>query len=82
MATSFSEQLRAAIRKSGWSGYAIAKETGIPQAQLSRFMNDKGGLQQSNIDKVCELIGAKLVAGKPARKPKAKTKKARKRSNR
>jgi transcriptional regulator with XRE-family HTH domain len=71
MAELFSEQLRDAIRKSGWSGSAIAKETGIPESQLSRFMNDKGGLQQSNIDKVCKLIGAKLVAGEVS-KPKQK----------
>ena len=76
MAT-FSEQLRAAIRQSGLTCYAIAKQTGIEESQLSRFMNDKGGLQQSNIDKVCELIGAKLVASKPARKTKAKPVKAR-----
>lgn len=61
MAKTFSEQLRKAIKQSGWSGYAIAKETGILQSQISVFMNGKGGLQQSNIDKICKLIGAELV---------------------
>jgi transcriptional regulator with XRE-family HTH domain len=81
MAATFSEQLRQAIKDSGWSGYAIAKETGIPQSQLSLFMNDKGGLQQSNIDKVCRLIGARLVAG-PTQKPKGKPTKSRGRRKR
>jgi ribosome-binding protein aMBF1 (putative translation factor) len=72
MAKLFSDQLREPIRKSGWSGYALAKELDIPQSQLSRFMNDKGGLQQSNIDKVCKLIGVRLVADKPKGKPKRK----------
>jgi predicted XRE-type DNA-binding protein len=71
MATLFSEQLREAVRQAGLQGKVISELTGIPEAQLSRFMNDKGGLQQSNIDKLCLLIGAKLVPGKP-KAPKAK----------
>ena len=69
MANTFSDQLRKAIKQSGWSGYAIAKATGIPQSQLSLFMNGKGGLQQSNIDKVCKLIGIQVVfTGKTKKK--------------
>jgi hypothetical protein len=77
MAKLFSEQLRKAIRQSGRTCYSIWKETGIDEGQLSRFMNDKGGLQQSNIDKVCELLGVHLEPDKPKRKKPARRKRAR-----
>lgn len=79
MAKSFGEQLQQAIRDSGWTGYGIAKATGIPQSQISLFMNDKGGLQQSNIDKVFALLQLKIVMpeGK-AGKPKVKSTRLRK----
>jgi transcriptional regulator with XRE-family HTH domain len=36
-----SDQLRAAIRDSGLSVYRIAKETGVSQPSISRFLNRK-----------------------------------------
>jgi hypothetical protein len=74
MAKSFGDQLRQAIRDSGWTGYALAKETGILQSQISLFMRDLGGLQQSNIEKVFALLQLRIVVpGGKAGKPKVKS---------
>jgi transcriptional regulator with XRE-family HTH domain len=66
---SFREQLRRAIRRSGLSRYAIAKQTGIQQSQLSRFMSGERGLSIAAIEAICTLIGAGIVTTpKPKRK--------------
>ena len=57
----FSDQLRAAIDNSGLTRYAIAKATGTQQSQMSRFMAGERGLSIECIEKICELIGARLV---------------------
>jgi hypothetical protein len=57
-----SNQLRDAIERCGKTRYRIHKETGIAESQLSRFINDAGvSLSLTNIDKLCECIGAELV---------------------
>ncbi len=62
-----SEQLREAIDASGMSRYAICKAVGVDQAVMSRFMSGKGGLAQTTIDGIGELLGLRLVSdGKPA----------------
>jgi len=72
----FDEQLRKVIDASGISRYAIGKATGIDEGNLSKFMSGTSGLSVESINRICELIGARLVAGKPTRKPKAKPAKA------
>jgi hypothetical protein len=73
----FEEQLRDAINGSGLSRYAICKEIGLPESTMSHFMAGNCGLSVESINRICELIGARLVAGKPARKLKARPAKAR-----
>ena len=58
--TTFSEQLREAIRQEERSRYRISLETGIPQGQLSRFVNGKGGLSIRSIDRICSLLDLRL----------------------
>jgi hypothetical protein len=59
--TTFSDQLRAAIRHSEKTRYLIAAETGIAQSTLSKFMHGKGGLSVEGIDLICKSIGARLT---------------------
>lgn len=59
--TPFSEQLRQAVLKCGKTRYRISKETGITEAQLSRFVNGHADLALPTIDKLCECIGARLT---------------------
>ncbi len=60
--TTFSEQLREAIRQEERSRYRISLETGIAQGQLSRFMQGKCGLSLRSIDLLCECLGLGLTA--------------------
>ena len=68
-----SEQLREAILRSGISRYRIAKDTGISEAQLSRFINRVCGLGQEASDTIGKYLGLQLV-GPQNEKPKRKEK--------
>ena len=71
-----SDQLRDAIERCGKTRYRISMESGVSQAQLSRFFNDPNvHLSLANIDKLCECIGAELVLRAEHVKPKRSTKK-------
>ena len=59
-----SSQLRGHIKTSDLSQYRIAKNTGVSQAVISRFMTGRSGLSLNTIDKIGEELGLKLsVAG-------------------
>jgi hypothetical protein len=58
-----------AIDHSGLTRYAIAKATGIHQSQLSRFMVGERGLSIEGIEKICDLIGARLVVEDRTKQP-------------
>ncbi len=75
-----SDQLRDAIKRCGKTRYRISKETGIDEAQLSKFFNDAGtSLSLSSIDMVCGCIGVELVFKADSMKPKRSTKKPQRR---
>lgn len=71
-AEKFEDQLRRLIDESGLTRYAIAKETGMTQAILSRFMAGKAGLSMPNLNLLAELLGWQVTA---VRKPKISTEK-------
>lgn len=66
----FSDQLRRAVESSGKTRYQISKETGIDQGNLARFVNQGAGLSMNSVDKLCECLGLRLVAGDPPKKRK------------
>jgi len=51
---------RKAIEESGLSLYAIAKQTGIDQSQLSRFMRSERGLSIKTAERLAAIVGIKL----------------------
>lgn len=55
--------LRKAIADSGMSANAIAKETGIDQTTISRFILGQD-LRLSRAQKIATLLGLKLVKSK------------------
>jgi len=61
-----SEQIRRAVERSGTTRYAIAKETGINESTLSRFVASGRGLSMPNADRLCSHLGLVLTtkAGK------------------
>jgi len=66
--TKVTDQLRRAVETADKSRYALAQETGIDQATLSRFMHGKGGLSMEGWDLLAEALGLELVAKRRPRK--------------
>ncbi len=62
-----SDQVRRAVDASGLSRYRIAKELGVAESTMSRFMAGKGGLSLANLDGLADLLGLDLAA---PRRPK------------
>ncbi len=61
-----SDQLRTAIETGDKSRYRLAKETGIDEATLSRFIHHKGGLSLDGLDRLGEALGLELTTRQPA----------------
>lgn len=68
MTTKLSDEIRDAVRSSGWTCYRISQATGISQATLSRFMSGKAGLSMAYLDIVGELLGIHVVKTTKKRK--------------
>ncbi len=60
----FSEQLRQAIRDSGLSYYRLARECGVNDGALSRFMRSERDLTARSIDRICSYLGLELRQSK------------------
>ena len=64
MEMAFSDEIRRAIEESGVTRYRIWKDTGVPQATLSRFMSGKGGLAMDSLEKVGDYLKWKIKSRK------------------
>lgn len=60
------DQIRALLDASALSRYEIAKECGMTQSALSRFMAGKVGLSMVNMVRLADFFGWEIVA---TRKP-------------
>jgi transcriptional regulator with XRE-family HTH domain len=58
-----SDQIRRAVDASGLSRYRIAKELGMAESTMSRFMSG-GGLSMEHFDALAELLDLRLTTGK------------------
>ena len=72
-----SEQLRKAIQGYG-SVYAVARDSGVSQAVLQRFVTEKRDLYLATVDVLCEFFGMHLTQP-TAKRPKANGRKMPKR---
>lgn len=59
--TSISERLRAAILTAGESRYRMAKQTGVAQAMLSRFVHRKTSLNLTAVDALARHLRLDLL---------------------
>jgi transcriptional regulator with XRE-family HTH domain len=62
-----SDQIRRAVDASGLSRYRIAKEIGVAESTMSRFMAGSG-LETANLDALADLLGLDITVGKKAKK--------------
>ena len=61
----FGDEVRQAVRDSGRSQCALAKQLGINKGSMSRFMSGKSGLAMKTLDRLADLLDLHL-AGRPA----------------
>lgn len=54
------DQLRAAIESSGLSQYALSRQAGVPQSQLSAFLSGKSLPSGATINRIAEVLGLDL----------------------
>lgn len=54
------DQLKAAIRDSGLTRYRIAKDAGIKQAIIDRFVSGKRSMTMDTAAKICEALNLEL----------------------
>ena len=56
-----SERVREAVETAEATRYRIARETGIEESALSRFLSGERGLPMEAIDTLAEYFGLELV---------------------
>ncbi len=68
--TNLLDELRAAIKASGLSGYRLAKDSGVTAGQVSRLMRGERGLSVESAEKLAAALGLRveLVAARKVRK--------------
>ena len=59
-AATVSDQLKQAIVSSGKTCYEIAKESGVSESALSRFLSGKRSLKLVSVDRLCQVLGIEL----------------------
>lgn len=55
------DDLRAAIEASGRSRYRIARDTGIAESALSRFMSGERGLSIESVEQLADYLGLEIM---------------------
>jgi transcriptional regulator with XRE-family HTH domain len=65
------DQLRDMIEQGDISRYRIARDTGIDQAALSRFVHGQTGLNFTTIETLAEYLGLEIII-RPKRRPKGR----------
>lgn len=62
-ADSLSEALKQAVRESGRSVHDIAKEAGVSEVVLERFLSGERDIRMATANKLADILGLKLAAG-------------------
>lgn len=73
---SFTTDLRRLLCTSGLTVYRIAKDSGVPESSIGRFLRGKHGLTIDSLDKIAPVLGLRLVSegAKSVKAAKAKRK--------
>jgi hypothetical protein len=62
------DQIREAFKESGMTVYRLAKNSGVPQPVVSRFINRKRGITLDTASKLVTILGLELIQTKKRRK--------------
>ena len=60
---SLSACLKKAMKQSPKTSYQLAKEAGVSQIMVSRFLSGKRDIRLATADRLAHVLGLKLVAG-------------------
>jgi len=66
--TYLEKHIREAIKDSGLTIYRLAKDSGVSQPVLCRFVNRKRGINLTTASKLLEALGLELVQKKNKKK--------------
>lgn len=61
----FMDQIREAVRQAKISRYAMSKQTGIAESNLSRFVHGERGLSEESLNALAAILGLRVVGPKP-----------------
>jgi transcriptional regulator with XRE-family HTH domain len=67
--TTLTDVLRAAIERSDLTRYRIAKETGIPEGNLGRFLRGDMSIRLDKADRLAAYLGLRLTPDPDALPP-------------
>jgi hypothetical protein len=59
--STFSDQLRALIRRDGRTIYAIETAAGVPRGGVGRFLSGERGLTTDTLDRLAVVLGMRVV---------------------
>ena len=65
-----SDQLREAIDAAGVSRYEIARQTGVSETTLCRFVSGERGISVDAMDRIGQYLGLSIVRPKKKRPAK------------
>lgn len=68
--STLSQQIREAILQADVSRYEIARETGVGQPALSRFVHGERGLSLDALDRIGLYLGLSITTSRPRRPTK------------
>ena len=69
------EALRQAIIDSGFSAYALQKQTDVDASVITRFLNGERDLRLETAGRLAEAVGAQLVVTEKSRQSHRKKRK-------
>jgi hypothetical protein len=72
MKPTITDAVRRAVFDSGRGLRDLARETEIEVAQLSRFMNKKGGMSLDRLDRLAGALGLTVVRSDDTAEPKGR----------
>ena len=66
--TILEKQIRAEVKRRRLTIYRVAKDSGVSQPVVSRFMNKKRGITLSTASKLVKTLGLELVVKKKTKR--------------
>ena len=69
---SVSDQLKRTIQTCGRTQAELARESGVAESVISRFIRGETTIGQDNMDKLCRYLGLRLTPVKTGRTTKGR----------